>query len=71
MSYSIPPWAYFPISLSIESRQHRELWRSREWRCEAWSDGGGPQVRLYLGDQLVSDLTAGPRIDLQQQTEAW
>jgi hypothetical protein len=52
-------------------RRDVELWRERDWHCEAWIVGGQPQVRLYLRDQLVSDLTAGPRLDLHQQTEAW
>jgi hypothetical protein len=51
--------------------RHVELWRERDWRCEGWIVDGRRQVRLYLGNQLVSDLVAGPRIDLQRQTDAW
>ena len=48
-----------------------ELWREREWRCEQWIVTDQVQVRLYLGNQLVSDLMEGPKIDLKQQTDTW
>jgi hypothetical protein len=51
--------------------RHVELWRERDWRCEGWIVAGRQQVRLYLGDQLVSQLIAGPSVDLQRQTDAW
>jgi hypothetical protein len=48
-----------------------ELWRESDWRCEHWSVRGRPQVRLYLGAQLVSELVDGPGLNLQRQTDEW
>jgi hypothetical protein len=52
-------------------RRDFELWRAGDWRCEWWSVGGKPQVRLYLGQHQVADLTAGPHLDLWRQTAEW
>jgi hypothetical protein len=53
------------------ARRDFELWRERDWRCERWIAGGRPQVRLYLGAYLMSELADGPHLDLQRQTEEW
>jgi hypothetical protein len=52
-------------------RRDSELWRERHWRCERWSVGGQPQVRLYLRGHLMSELAAGPKLDLERQTDEW
>lgn len=52
-------------------RRDFELWRTGDWRCEWWSVGGRPQVRLYLGEHQVADLMPGPHLDLWRQTAEW
>ena len=56
------------MELAVRDRQ---LWSERDWRCERWSVGGRPQVRLYFGMHLMSELEAGPKLDLSRQSEAW
>ena len=47
------------------------MWRERDWRCKWWSVDGRPQVRLFLGAQLVNELAAGPKLDLHRQIDEW
>src|SRR5687767_11795049 len=52
-------------------RRGLELWRDGDWRCE-WSSGDGHhQVRLFLGQVLVSELADGPSLDLKRQVHEW
>jgi hypothetical protein len=48
-----------------------ELWHECDWRCELWTVGGRPEVRLYLDGHQVSELAEGPRLDLRRQTDEW
>jgi hypothetical protein len=59
------------VSPMNSERRDFELWRAGDWRCEWWSVGGQPQVRLYLGEHQVADLTSGPHLDLWRQTAEW
>lgn len=53
--------------------EHRkfELWRECNWRCEWWTVGGRPEVRLYFNGHQVGVLADGPQLDLRRQTDAW
>lgn len=54
-----------------DERPGFQLWSEGGWRCEWWTVDGKPQVRLYLDAYLVSELTAGPRLDLERQADFW
>ena len=56
--------------MTVERREI-ELWRHGDWRCEWWSRDGHHQVRLFLGQFLVSELTDGPNLDLARQVHEW
>jgi hypothetical protein len=53
--------------------EHRnfELWHECDWRCEWWTVGGRPEVRLYLNGHKVGELADGPQLDLLRQTDEW
>lgn len=56
--------------MKIERREFT-LWRERDWRCERWIVNGRPEVRLYFGSHQMSELSDGPHVSLQQQTDEW
>ena len=65
------PYTRPPIRAMESEHRNFELWRESDWRCEWWTVGGRPEVRLYLDGHQVGELADGPQLDLRRQTDEW